>query len=51
MEDLIDYVAEAGLGKEYLQKFYILEDCTSSVIAPGVDFPALARQAALAKPA
>lgn len=45
MEDLIDYVAEAGLEKKYLQKFYILEDCTSSVIAPGADFPALSRQA------
>lgn len=45
IEDIVSYAAEADLAKKYLQKFYILEDCMSSVIAPGVDFPTMARQA------
>lgn len=45
MEDILRCIQARGLGPEAAAKFRILTDCMSPVIAPGIDFPALARQA------
>ena len=36
----LDQIVE-NIGKEHLKKFYLLTDCMSPVIAPGIDFPAI----------
>lgn len=33
-----------NIGKEHLKKFHLLTDCMSPVVAPGIDFPAIAEQ-------
>lgn len=41
IEDMLQFIKAKGLGEAAAKKIFILEDCMSSVTAPGIDFPAL----------
>lgn len=45
IEDILGYIRVKEMPASAANRFYILEDCMSPVIAAGVDFPGIAQQA------